>query len=236
MCSLGVQMGDEVMYIASAEAQQDLMLSFRAGRKVPLYCTSRGRHFLAQLSDEELRTYLQGSRRKAHTSFTRTTAQHIMSDIRAARVQGYAISNQEYMLNIVRAAVPVATPEGKPLAALSVSALNVRASLDHLRAFVPQPQRAAAELAACLIRRGKRQPEVNRPKRSFGRKAPRRRPGRRASGTATIGLPRRIGRAPSRPIGASPRESSTVAVDVRSRRLTSRRCRQGNEPGVTRHA
>lgn len=171
MCSLGVQVGDEVVYIASAEPQQDLMLSFRAGRKAPLYCTSSGRLFLAQLSDEELRTYLEGSRRKAHTSFTRTGTHHIMSDIRAVRAQGYAISNQDYILHIVGAAVPVATPEGKLLAALSVSALNVRAGLEHLRAFVPQLQRAAAELAACLVRIGKRMPEVNRTKRSFERKA-----------------------------------------------------------------
>ena len=68
MCSLGVQVGDEVVYIASAEPQQDLMLSFRAGRKAPLYCTSSGRLFLARLSDWELRRLPGGSRRKAYTS------------------------------------------------------------------------------------------------------------------------------------------------------------------------
>jgi|SRR6185295_293232 hypothetical protein len=36
MCSLGVQVGDEVVYIASAEPQQDLMLSFRAGAQSAL--------------------------------------------------------------------------------------------------------------------------------------------------------------------------------------------------------
>jgi DNA-binding IclR family transcriptional regulator len=183
MCSLGVQMGDEVVYIASAEPQLDLMLSFRAGRKAPLYCTSSGRLFLARLADAELRAYLEGSRRKAFTPFTRTGAQQIMSDIRAVRAQGHAISNQEYLLHIVGAAVPVITPEGKLLAALSVSALNVRVSLEELRAFVPELQRAAAELAACLGRSGERLP-ASRLQRSLKRNArrPRQatRPARRA--------------------------------------------------------
>jgi len=176
MCSLAVQVGDEVVYIASAEPQQDLMLSFRAGRKAPIYCTSSGRVFLAQLSDAELRTYLEGSRRKAHTSFTLTGASHIIREVRAVRAQGYALSNQEYILHIVGAAVPVTTPEGKLLAALSVSALNMRASIPDLRAFLPQLQRAAAELAACLVRIGKRMPGLKQSQRPFERKAPRRRP------------------------------------------------------------
>ncbi len=154
MCSLGVQVGDEVVYMASAEPQQDLMLSFRAGRKAPLFCTSSGRLFLARLSDEELQRYLEGSRRKAYTRYTQTGADRITVDVRRVRDQGFAMSNQEYMLHIVGAAVPVATAQGKLIAALSVAALNVRVSLGRLREFIPELQRAAAELALNFTQTG----------------------------------------------------------------------------------
>lgn len=168
MCSLGVQVGDEVVYIASVEPQQALMLSFRAGRKAPLFCTSSGRLFLARLPDEELRAYLEGSRRKAYTSYTRTSTDRIMTDIRTVRAQGFAISNQEYILHIVGAAVPVLTAEGKIIAALSVAALNVRVSLERLRQFVPELRSAAAELASSFARTAKRESDAGRIKPSLG--------------------------------------------------------------------
>lgn len=167
MCSLGVQVGDEVVYIASVEPQQALMLSFRAGRKAPLFCTSSGRLFLARLSDEELRAYLEGSRRKAYTSYTRTSADRIMADSRSVRAQSFAISNQEYILHIVGAAVPVVTAENKLIAALSVAALNVRVSLERLRQFIPELQSAAAELASSFVRTATRSSDAGQVKRSL---------------------------------------------------------------------
>lgn len=59
MCSFAVQVDDEVVYVASAEPPQDLTLSFRAGRKAPLFCTSSGRLFLARLDDASLARYLE---------------------------------------------------------------------------------------------------------------------------------------------------------------------------------
>lgn len=160
MCSLGVHVGDEVVYIASVEPQQDLMFSFRAGRKAPLYCTSSGRLFLARLSDEELAAYLRVSSRKAFTRYTRTSAEQIMGDARRVRAQGFAISSQEYILHISGAAVPVMTQENKLVAALSVAALSVRASPQRLRQFIPKLQQAAAALAASFAQTDK--PESDR--------------------------------------------------------------------------
>lgn len=169
MCSLGVQVGDEVVYVASAEPQQDLMVSFRAGRKAPLFCTSSGRLFLARFSDEELRRYLDGGRRKAYTRYTQTRADRITVDVRRVREQGFAMSNQEYMLHIVGAAVPVVAPHRKLIAALSVAALNVRVSVGRLREFIPELQRAAAELAPSFTQTGghPRGADILRPNRKL---------------------------------------------------------------------
>ena len=166
MCSLGVQVSDEIVYMASAEPQQDLMLSFRAGRTAPLYCTSSGRLFLARLPDRELAGYLGASRRKAYTAYTRTSAGEIMADIRKVRAQGFAISNQEYMLHISGAAVPVLDHENKLVAALSVAALSVRTSSQQLRQLIPTLQDAATALAASFARASDRNPGSRRPLRA----------------------------------------------------------------------
>jgi DNA-binding IclR family transcriptional regulator len=176
MCSLGVHVDDEVVYIASVEPQQELMLSFRAGRKAPLYCTSSGRLFLARLSDEELAAYLRVSNRKAFTSYTRTDAEQIKADVRKVRTQGYAISNQEYIRHISGAAVPVMTQENKLVAALSVAALSVRASPQRLRQFIPKLQQAADALASCLAQTDKPRGARHRIKRSPAIGLPARRP------------------------------------------------------------
>lgn len=115
------------------QPQQDLMMSFGAGRKAPPFCISSGRLFLARLSDEELQRNLEGSRRKAYTSYTQTRTDRIFADVHRVRKHGFAMSNQEYVMHIAGAAVPVVTAESKHIAALSVPALNVRASLERLR-------------------------------------------------------------------------------------------------------
>ena len=72
------------------------------------------------------------------------------------------MSNQEYMLHIVGAAVPVVTAQRKLIAALSVAALNVRVSLGRLREFIPELQRAAAELALNFTRTDAHQRDAKR--------------------------------------------------------------------------
>ena len=106
---------------------------------------------LVILRDEQAGPHtLEMSRRKAYTAHTRTSASDIMADIRKVRAQGFAISNQEYILHISGAAVPVLNHEKKLVAALSVAALSVRTSSQQLRQLIPTLQDAATALAASL--------------------------------------------------------------------------------------
>jgi DNA-binding IclR family transcriptional regulator len=147
MCSLAIQVGDEVVYVASAESPHGLAVSFRAGRRAPLCCTSSGKLFLSRLSDRELRAFLEASPPVKFTQWTITDAERLVAEVGRVREQGFATTNQEYLMHVVGAAVPVTGPDNTLYAALSVTAPDVRTSLVRLHDFVPALKRAAAQLA-----------------------------------------------------------------------------------------
>jgi IclR family acetate operon transcriptional repressor len=150
MSSFAVQVGDEVVYTASVEPPHDLTVSFRAGRRAPLFCTSSGRLFLARLDDDALVAYLAAAPRPAYTRYTDTDLNKLVRVIRSVRAQGYAITNQEYVLHVVGAAVPVLGRGGTFYGALSVAAPDVRTGVARLKRFVPALRAAADDLAAAL--------------------------------------------------------------------------------------
>ena len=147
MCSFAVQVDDEVVYVASAEPPQDLTLSFRAGRKAPLFCTSSGRLFLARLDDASLARYLEAAECPAFTRFTVTDPKRLLAIIRRVRIAGYAVTEQEYILHVVGAGVPVIGPHSTFYGVLSVAAPDVRCSAKRLEKLLPILKRAAARLA-----------------------------------------------------------------------------------------
>jgi IclR family transcriptional regulator, acetate operon repressor len=147
MCSFAVQVGDEVVYVASTEAPHTVTVSFRAGRRAPLFCTSSGRLFLSRLSDKAVMHYLEGVHLAAYTPYTLTAPKKLMTVIRRTREQGYAITNQEYVLHVVGAAVPIEDEHGLFYGALSLAAPDVRQSPISLEKLIPSLSDTGAELA-----------------------------------------------------------------------------------------
>lgn len=150
MSSFAVQSGEEVLYVASVESPREVTLSFRAGRRAPLFCTSSGRLFLARLDDAALARYLSSVRRRAFTRYTVTDPRKLAAIVRQIRKQGFAVTSQEYVLHVVGAAVPVVAADGTFFGAVSIAAPAVRAGKDGMRRLVPALKTAAARLAQVL--------------------------------------------------------------------------------------
>jgi IclR family acetate operon transcriptional repressor len=147
MCSLAIQAGAEVVYVASAEAPHGVTLSFRAGRRAPLFCTSSGRLFLAEFDEAALQSYLAAADLKAYTPFTVTSRSRLADTVRRVRRQGHAVTRQEYVLHVVGAAVPVRSADGKLYGALSIAAPDMRMNNKSLHDAVPVLRQAAERLA-----------------------------------------------------------------------------------------
>jgi IclR family acetate operon transcriptional repressor len=150
MTSFAVQLDDHVLYIASAEPPQELTLSFRAGRKAPLFCTSSGRPFLARLDDEALDQYLRNAELPAFTRYTNTDARKLRAELMNIRNRRYAITRQEYILHVVGAAVPVESASGVLYGALSIAAPDVRMDGAGLKRAIPVLVAASNKLAKSL--------------------------------------------------------------------------------------
>ncbi len=146
MCSFAVQVGDEVVYVASTEAPHAVTLSFRTGRRAPLFCTSSGRLFLARLNQEALAKYLKQARLTAYTRYTITDKKKLAAEIRKIRAQRYAMTKHQYVLHVLGAAVPVENDSGAIYGALSIAAPDIRMNLSTLERRIPLLRRAASDL------------------------------------------------------------------------------------------
>jgi len=147
-CHLGVRSGDEVVYVDSARTAQSSGLQFEEGRRAPIHCTSIGKLYLADLSDDDLQWWLFHARLAKYTPATITSKQKLKAVVKEARRHGWAASNEEFAGGVVGCAVPVRLKSGQLMAGLGVSVPSARTSFGKMKSFVPVLQAAAAEIVA----------------------------------------------------------------------------------------
>ncbi|BBI43230.1 IclR family transcriptional regulator [Pseudomonas syringae] len=149
-CSLGVLVDNEMEYIDSAAADTRLTLQFQAGHRAPLYCTSSGRIALSQMSKRDLSRYLVSGPWQSFTPNTVTDPEQLAEIIDQTRSQGYAITDSEFTLGVIGAAVPVFTPEKQLMGCLSISAPQARQSEGQVLAMIPMMLEASVKISACM--------------------------------------------------------------------------------------
>lgn len=148
--SLGILVDNELEYIDSAAADTRLTLLFQAGHKAPLYCTSSGRVVLSLMSKRDLSRYMASGPWQAYTQSTVTDPNVLAEVIKLTREQGFAVTDSEFTLGVIGAAVPVLTPEGQLLGCLSISAPQARQSAQQIQDMIPRMQEASAKIAMLM--------------------------------------------------------------------------------------
>jgi len=151
-CSLAIQDGDEILYVARSSASTRIMsIDLGVGSRLPANCTSMGRVLLAGLADDELAAFL---RRVKLTPFThRTIVQKdaLADAIARVRRQQYAVVDQELEIGLRSIAVPVKDFRQRVAAAINVSVQATRVSVAEMeRTFLPALNAAAQELGMLL--------------------------------------------------------------------------------------
>jgi IclR family pca regulon transcriptional regulator len=131
--SLAVLDGDQSLFIARAEAQHYVQTGVRVGAYLPLYCSATGRVLLGRNADDDIARRLSRQSMDARSPRTLTTVPDILTAIRTAAKNGYAISDEELALGIRSMAVPVMGANGEVVAAVSVSAASARVKVADLR-------------------------------------------------------------------------------------------------------
>lgn len=146
-CQIGVREEDEVVYVDTVRAARSAGLHFEQGRHAPLHCTSIGKIYLAELSDEQLDRWLANVELRRLTPTTVTSRNALKAVVRRVREGGWAASNEEFAPGVVGCAVPIRTVDGRLIGGVGVSVPSARASFDEVKLYVPFLKAAAREIA-----------------------------------------------------------------------------------------
>ncbi|MEO1078276.1 MAG: IclR family transcriptional regulator C-terminal domain-containing protein [Pseudomonadota bacterium] len=132
-CFAVVLDGDEVTYVAKADAKRVVNIGINVGSRAPAYAVSSGRVLLAALPDDELQHYLDHSKLEKLTPHTTVSKVKLREEIEEVRARGWSIVDQELEIGLRSISVPVRNPDGDVLAALNVCCPSARISPEEIR-------------------------------------------------------------------------------------------------------
>ncbi len=139
----------ECVNIGGVASPRPIQYIGRIGRRTPVHCTAAGKVLLAYLPSEEQKQILA----KNLSRFTVNTVvdvQTLEQLLLMVRKQGYAITHQEYQLELSDLAAPVCDHTGHVFAAVVVSGPTYRISPDKIEPFVKAIKETAQEISTRL--------------------------------------------------------------------------------------
>jgi IclR family pca regulon transcriptional regulator len=130
--SAGVLDGDDVISVAATTAGRPVSKTLQVGTRVPAYCTSNGRVLLGSLPAAEVAAWLARQHLELLTPHTITSVKRLSDEIARAKVDGYALVDQELEVGLRTIAVPLKNYFGEIIASINVSTHASRMSMDRL--------------------------------------------------------------------------------------------------------
>jgi len=122
---------NEALYVdkvVSDEKPGGLQMVSRVGLRVPVHCSSVGKVFLAQYSEQELERFVQEKGLEKRTENTITDTEKLKHHLKAIYRQGYAVDDEENEKGIRCVGAPIFDQQGQVIAAVSISGPTVRIS------------------------------------------------------------------------------------------------------------
>jgi len=115
-----------------------------------MHVTANGKSFLANLSTREQEEYL-GGKLTSLTEHTKTDPESLRRDFTQIKKVGYATNFGELDLHVHAVAAAILNPDGKPIAALSISCPASRLPMDKAHAFGAKVIAAAKAVSQRLV-------------------------------------------------------------------------------------
>lgn len=151
-CNLTAFTGSEVVYLDRMETAAPLRFYLHPGSRVPAYCSSSGKLFLAQMSPAQRRRLLLANMPLTkYTNKTEVDPVRLEQELETVRRNGYAIDDEEFLPGLLCVAVLVPSPTGRSNLAVAIQAPIMRLTHEKALHFLPALQRAAQALAAIDI-------------------------------------------------------------------------------------
>lgn len=122
-----------VVYLDKVDSAKAVRMASRVGMRGDLHSTACGKAVLAHLPADEVDAVVASHGLAAHTERTITDPAHLRAELRTIRSRGWALDDQENEPDVRCVAMPVIDAEGRPVAAVSVSAPAYRLPLARVR-------------------------------------------------------------------------------------------------------
>jgi IclR family transcriptional regulator, KDG regulon repressor len=147
---LGAFDENSIVYIHKIDADYDLRMQSRIGRRNPLYSTAIGKVLLAWMEPDEARNVLSEVVFRKSTQKTLASAEAVLSILPHVREQGYGEDNEEQEEGLQCIAVPVFERFGRVIAGLSISFPSTRCGADTKAHYVALLKEAGRAISAQL--------------------------------------------------------------------------------------
>ncbi len=136
----------QVLYVDKRNAKDPVEMYSQAGKVGPAYCTGVGKAMMAFLPEEALQKAITLQSFHRFTPTTLGSEDELRCELANIRTRGYAFDREEHEPGIVCVAVPILTPNGRMLGALSVTGPTSRTSLKQLEIWAPRIQETASSI------------------------------------------------------------------------------------------
>ncbi len=127
--NLGVEIRDEVVFLAQVETHEAIRAFFPPGTKGPMHSSGIGKALLAWYPEEKLRGIIARRGLEKFTSLTLTSDTALLRDLARTRERGFSIDDQERAEGMRCVAAPIFNGHGEPVAGLSISGPAFRMGL-----------------------------------------------------------------------------------------------------------
>lgn len=152
--NLGVEMRDQVLFLAQVETHETIRAFFAPGTLGPMHCSGIGKALLAWYPESRIIGVL-GAGLPRFTVRSIGDAAGLRADLAATRARGYALDDEERTEGMRCVAAPVFNAHGEPVAGLSVSGPAFRLTPARAEEIGALVRAAADEVTAAT---GGRQP------------------------------------------------------------------------------
>ncbi|MFN7223380.1 MAG: HTH-type transcriptional regulator BhcR [Paracoccaceae bacterium] len=127
--NLGIEAGNEVLFLSQVETHEAIRAFFPPGTKAPMHVSGIGKALLAWYPEDRVRRFLASKGMERFTSLTHTLESALIRDLARTRARGYAIDDQERAEGMRCVAAPIFNSHAEPIAGLSVSGPAFRMGL-----------------------------------------------------------------------------------------------------------
>lgn len=147
---LSIYEGGSVITLDQVESREGLRIVSDIGSRLPVFCTSQGKVFLAHMSRAGAENLLRSQSLTQFTPHTITDIPSLLREVEVCRTQGYAIENGEYKIGLRSISAPIYNVGREVQYTVGIIGMLRSTHSDEFRAAVQRVCATATMISAAL--------------------------------------------------------------------------------------